>query len=121
MKPGRPTEKCRWLFGFHWLGDRYHYLRGAEWRVALLLLFLGAGLVLVQPCWAGFGSFTDTGSLTRAREYHTATLLPNGEALVAGGFNYGTGILRSAELYNPATGIWTLAGSLADARANQTA
>src|SRR5437879_12383450 len=31
-------------------------------------------------------SWTATGSLNTARYYHTATLLPNGMALVAGGF-----------------------------------
>jgi hypothetical protein len=107
------------LLGFHWLGARSYYLRKAEWRAALLLLFLGAGLVLVQPC-AGGSIFNDTGSLAIAREYHTATLLPNGETLVAGGFNYGTGVLRSAELYNPASGLWTLTSSLAFPRANST-
>ena len=36
---------------------------------------------------------------------HTATLLPNGKVLVAGGRN--GGYLASAELYDPATGTWT--------------
>ena len=37
---------------------------------------------------------------------HTATLLPNGKVLVAGGDSYG-GYLASAELYDPASGTWT--------------
>lgn len=65
------------------------------------------------------GSFTATGSLTTARKFHTATLLPNGSVLVTGGIagNY----LNSAELYNPTTGTWTATGSFATARAYHTA
>ena len=48
------------------------------------------------------------------RYNHTATLLPNGQVLVAGGYN---GVfLASAELYDPATGLWTATGSMATAR-----
>ena len=61
------------------------------------------------------GIWTVTGSLNDARTNHTATLLPNGKVLVAGG-GQGFGVLGSAELYDPATGIWTATGSLGDAR-----
>jgi N-acetylneuraminic acid mutarotase len=47
---------------------------------------------------------------------HTATLLQNGQVLVAGGDSFGT-----AELYNPATGTWTVTGSMNIARAGYTA
>jgi hypothetical protein len=67
------------------------------------------------------GKWTVGGTLNEAREWHTATLLPNGEVLVAGGFNYDSIQLYSAELYSPATGRWTLTGQLSDRRSSHTA
>jgi N-acetylneuraminic acid mutarotase len=57
-----------------------------------------------------------------ARYQHTATLLQNGQVLVAGGYNPNapTPFLASAELYNPATGTWTTTGSLHAARIYDT-
>ena len=66
------------------------------------------------------GTWTATGSLATARDFHTATLLPNGKVLVAGGYSDG-GYLASAELYDPASGTWTATGSLATARCVHTA
>ena len=53
-----------------------------------------------------------TGSLATARASHTATLLPNGKVLVAGGEDSSFNPLASAELYDPASGTWTATGSL---------
>jgi N-acetylneuraminic acid mutarotase len=61
-----------------------------------------------------------TGPLETARGEHTATLLPNGKVLIAGGMN-AVGFLSSAELYDPATGTWTNTGSLNTARGEHTA
>jgi N-acetylneuraminic acid mutarotase len=72
-------------------------------------------------------SWTPTGSLNNARFLHTATLLPNGKVLVAGGWSGTNDInghpiyLTSAELYDPATGLWTFTGSLTGPRAGHTA
>ncbi|OLE54518.1 MAG: hypothetical protein AUG51_07990 [Acidobacteria bacterium 13_1_20CM_3_53_8] len=71
------------------------------------------------------GTWSGTGSLNVARGLHTATLLPNGKVLVAGGNNT-NGInspltLNSAELYDPATGRWSATGSLNVARSSYTA
>jgi len=66
------------------------------------------------------GIWSTAGSLNTARSRHTATLLPNGEVLVAGGLN-GNAYLASAEVYSPATGIWSTGGSLAAARVYHTA
>jgi hypothetical protein len=62
------------------------------------------------------GRWIPTGSLNSARAIHTATLLPNGLVLVAGGLNTRSVESRSAELYNPVTGTWTVTGSLNDGR-----
>ena len=53
-------------------------------------------------------------------DLHTATLLLSGKVLVAGGSN-GVDSLSSAELYDPATGIWSNTGSLHSARESHTA
>jgi Galactose oxidase, central domain/Dockerin type I domain len=66
------------------------------------------------------GTWTATGSLATGRWNHTATLLPNGKVLVAGGQG-DTGSLASAELYDPASGTWTATGSLANGRDHHTA
>lgn len=67
------------------------------------------------------GSWAGTGALNSGRYWHTATLLPNGKVLVAGGGGSGGGLLASAELYDPATGIWTTTGALLTARQLHTA
>lgn len=61
------------------------------------------------------GTWSATGNLNTARFNHSATLLPNGQVLVAGGMVGVGGIccvfLNSAELYDPATGMWRPTGS----------
>jgi hypothetical protein len=89
-------------------------------RIAIPLLLLTAGMMVVQPCAGQGGTWEETGSLATARYYHTATLLPNGKVLVAGGF-IDVIPLASAELYDPASGIWSATGSLAAARDYHTA
>src|SRR4030095_11275404 len=66
-------------------------------RIAFPLLFLSAGLMLVQPSAGQSETWTITGSLHNARAFHQATLLSNGKVLVAGGFPD----TRRAELYDP--------------------
>jgi hypothetical protein len=77
------------------------------------------------------GRFSATGSMTVARFNHTATLLPNGRVLIAGGGGPpGIGNspspvsspgLASAELYDPASGTFTATGSMSGARYWHTA
>lgn len=65
------------------------------------------------------GSFTVSGNLHTPRTSHTATLLTNGKALIAGG--YAGGYATSGELYDPTTGTFTATGSLNTGRAYHTA
>jgi N-acetylneuraminic acid mutarotase len=72
------------------------------------------------------GTWLPTGSMSAGREQQTATSLPDGDVLVAGGLNQGgtSGIARtysSAELYDPVRRTWSPTGSMHQARAGQTA
>ena len=90
----------------HWELDATKSAAGPQ----RLRLVIAAGLrypVVIDPSW------TATGSLNTARRFHTATLLPSGKVLVAGGQGNGNNTLSSAELYDPAAGTWTATGSLA--------
>lgn len=57
-------------------------------------------------------TWTLTESMHTARYDHTATLLPDGKVLVAGGTVDGSQCTTSAELYDPSTGTWTATGSM---------
>jgi N-acetylneuraminic acid mutarotase len=77
--------------------------------------------VPVNGYGAGPNAWAPTGSMTTARQHFTATLLPDGDVLVAGGENGFETYLASAELYDPTTGTFTPTGSLHQARAYATA
>jgi hypothetical protein len=72
----------------------------------------------------GTGTFTDTGSTTIVRSGHTATLLTAGalagQVLIGGG-SAGGSDSASAELYNPATGMFTKTGAMTVTRGGHTA
>ena len=81
---------------------------------------LGAILCSTQLCLAAPSPWNFTGGLNEARDNHTATLLPDGKVLVAGGLN-GQGVVGSAEIYDPVAGTWAITGSLHTPRRNHTA
>jgi large repetitive protein len=100
----------------------------ARQHVCLVLAIVGlmsATTLVLGPArrvsaQAGAASWTFTGNLNAGRDSHTATLLPNGKVLVAGG-NDSNGTLKSAELYDPVTGAWSNTGNLNTTRAFHTA
>jgi serine/threonine protein kinase len=67
------------------------------------------------------GAWSATGFLRTGRTFATATLLPTGQVLVAGGVD-GTGLQSAtAELYDPTTRAWTATGSMISPRYGHTA
>ncbi|HZO83229.1 MAG TPA: kelch repeat-containing protein [Candidatus Binataceae bacterium] len=71
---------------------------------------------------ASAGGFTLTGRIDPARQYHSATLLPNGKVLVAGGYGSGgVGWLIDSQLYDPGKGEFETTGRLATRRDAHTA
>jgi hypothetical protein len=67
------------------------------------------------------GTWTLTGAMATDRAYHTATLLPDGKVLVAGGEQDGSPDGPFAELYDPINGTWTAAGTMITLRGARTA
>ena len=92
-----------------------------------LLVAIAASLVTllaaqVQPT----GTFERTGNMNWSRSSHTETLLLNGKVLIAGGLggvpgNPGGLALQSAEIYDPATGVFSPTGDMTEARHSHTA
>jgi hypothetical protein len=99
-----------------------------------VLIAGGSAILTGWPVWATAelydpltGTFALTGSMTTPCTGHSATLLPDGKVLIAGGFaSMGDGtapaaFLANAELYNPSTGIFTATGAMTMPRSGHTA
>jgi hypothetical protein len=101
------------------------------------LLYSFSSAELLTPS----GEVSSTGNLTTAREFHTATLLPNGKVLITGGNVFASSLLpgyseftipisdyyavlpatSSAELYDPGVGKSMDAGNMSAIRTGHTA
>jgi N-acetylneuraminic acid mutarotase len=73
-------------------------------------------------------TWTVVGSMATARASHTAAVLGNGQAVVAGGmtafvvtpYQNGGGTLASAEIYDPVAQVWSPAGTMLTSRTYHT-
>src|SRR5688572_20277668 len=113
-------------------GLRSHSGHAPNLMCQTLALLALLGSLASSASWAQQAtppSWIPTGKLNTAREYHTATLLPDGRVLVIGGraresgFNadWEAGPYNSAEIYDPSTLLWRSTGGLSVARSGHTA
>ena len=67
------------------------------------------------------GHWSNTGSLNAVHAMHTASLLPDGTVLVAGGYGSSFGAFEGAELYDSSRAVWNQTNNLNEARFEYTA
>jgi len=94
---------------------------GTITTAAVIAAVVALGLA-AAPAPARAGTFNLTGEIDPARQYQTATLLPNGKVLVAGGYGSGgVGWLIDCQLYDPQKGAFIETGRLSTRRDAHTA
>src|SRR5262245_60296179 len=100
-----PTTKSPWL-----IRHRFELTLTVIGLISAFLFIANAPPVGAQTT----SQWSFTGNLNQARRGHTATLLPNGKVLIAGGF-VDVDLLSdtsTSEVYDPATGTWSNTGKL---------
>jgi hypothetical protein len=90
---------------------------------AAAFVLVAMALTLFLPTAALADAWKWATSMKQARVFHTATLLNNGQVLVAGGYAYSSinPSTEKAELFDPTNGNWTYTGDLIYSRDGHTA
>src|SRR5262245_5040413 len=91
---------------------------GRSARVVLLAAFVGSATIATAQTG---GTFAPTGNMIAGRSQHSATLLPDGRGLTAGGGLGDAPGMTSTEIYDPGTGTFRAAASMIAARRMHTA
>jgi Kelch motif len=125
----RPSDQRTYNREFPDLAMRCETVRASGLPLGWAAAVLVVGLVAVvgastfgpwqhsaaKPSAASRPAFSATGSMNATRQQASATLLKDGRVLVVGGNDVGTATnlatVPSAELYDPATGKFTMTGS----------
>jgi Galactose oxidase, central domain/Kelch motif len=87
--------------------------------VAVAAVALGASVSSRPSSQAG--SVASAGVMIEPRSGHTATLMPDGKVLIAGGMRRNQDFYKSAELYDPATGKFRPTGEMNERRVGHIA
>jgi N-acetylneuraminic acid mutarotase len=112
---GAPLSSGRYAFTATTLADGRVLVAGGDDGS----LAPGSALASVKIYASGSG-WSDGESMKKVRLDHAAVLLDDGRILVAGGVDAAGTALNTAEVYDPATGHWTLTGTMSAARAGFT-
>src|SRR5215475_1887110 len=98
-------------------------------RLLFLILLVTSSILLTAVSYRvppmlqenAAGRVLPTGSLGEARADHTATLLSDGQVLIAGGMVENGVFLNTMELYDPKTGSFRSAGNMSSKRVGHSA
>jgi len=94
----------------------------------LLVVYIAASLALAAFALASspvsvarVGTLVEAAQMREPRSGHSATLLPDGKVLIAGGMRRNQDFYKSAELYDPATGKFRPTGEMNERRVGHVA
>ncbi len=94
---------------------------GLATATGLLIAVASAGPVAAQAKGSERGAWSKAPDLPEGHIAHTATLLPDGRVLIAGGADVRGVATASCELFDPKGNQWVRAASLSEARSGQAA